>query len=95
MSQEIHQNDIGKDFVVETGVALAGASVHDLVFLQPDGSILTREGTIDGTTLTYTSVSTDFLQAGTHKVESSIAFGAGSVHRGKTHTFQVLAAWAS
>ncbi len=93
MSQEIHQNDIGKEFVVETGIALAGASVHNLVVKKGDGTIVTWTAVIAGTTLTYTSVAADFNVAGTYKMEASVAFGAGSVHRGKVHTFRVLSAF--
>jgi hypothetical protein len=85
-----HVGDIGFQIIFDTGEDLAGATVHNLIFLKPGGSIVTFSGTIDGTTLKYTTTAaTDLDIMGTWSVQAYVEMSGWKGHSG-VDNFQVL-----
>jgi len=79
--------EIGTDIIVDCGQDITGATNTELVVKKPDGSIVTWTATIYNTNyLKYTTVSGDFDQAGTYRLQASLTL-SGWTGYGETSEF--------
>jgi len=77
----IHVGDIGTVIIFDVGESLAAATVHKLLYLKPDGVSGEWEGTVDGTTLTFTTTAaTDLDVAGRWMIQAYIDLGTWKGH---------------
>ncbi len=97
MSSEIHVNDIGTEFritIKDDGVVvnLTTASLLQIIFEKPDGSILTVSAAFytDGSDgiIKYNAVSGDLDQAGLYKIQANIEIGS-SRYKSSHSSFKV------
>lgn len=89
MSSQVHINDIGTRLIMTlldegSVVDISGASDIDVVLRKPDTSTSTKTGVFytDGTDgkIKYTSISGDFDQAGTYKIQGIVTLPSGTYH---------------
>ncbi len=85
----VYQNDVGVEFVVETGQDLALATVTELHVKFPDGTTAQWTATISGTTLHYVTAMADLVQAGDYILQPYVEWGGGSKHHGNPITVRV------
>lgn len=88
-ADEIHVDDIGVRFTVtikdgEDIVDVSSASLKQLLFQRPNGSILTKTASLfsDGTDgiIIYTTTSGDLSEAGNWKLQGYVEFGSSHYH---------------
>lgn len=88
LDAELHVNDVGTDLVVtvtdETGAAVNVATATNITvwLTKPDGTVLTKTGTLDtdGTDgkVKYTTQSGDLSVKGTWKIQAAVTIGSAS-----------------
>lgn len=97
MASEIHDGDIGTKLLVtitdnDVVVDISSASTLSIFIKKPDGSILTRSGTLEtnGTDgkMYYITVSGDINTAGSYKLQGHVTLLNGSYFT-STATFKV------
>lgn len=97
MASEIHEGDIGTKLLVTvtddgTVVDISSASALSIFIRKPNGTILTRTGTLetDGTDgkMYYITVSGDLDAAGNYKIQGQVVLPSGSYYT-STATFKV------
>ena len=97
MASEIHDGDIGTKLLVtitdnDVVVDISSASILSIFIKKPDGSILTRSGTLEtnGTDgkMYYITVSGDINTAGLYKLQGRVTLSNGSFYT-STATFKV------
>jgi hypothetical protein len=73
MSNQIFVGDIGTQIIVDTGEALASATVLQLKIKKPDGTKVTKTATITETTkLLYSTIAGDLNLAGEYIVQAYV-----------------------
>ena len=100
LDADIHLGDIGTELVVlatdEDGAAvnIAAATALTVYLTRPDGTVLTKTGTLDGTgtdgLFKYTTASGDLSAAGEWKIQGRITLGSNRWSTRET-TFKVRA----
>lgn len=99
MASEIHQYDIASRFIItikdgDDIVDLSTATLLQIIFHKPDGTLITKTGTLytDGTDgkLYWATTSVDDLdQEGIWKIQIYIEFNPGGKFHSSISTFQV------
>ena len=98
MSCEIHKGDVGTKMLVtvtdcDVAVDISTADYLSIFIKKPDGTILTRTGTLetDGTDgkMHYVIVSGDLDVAGSYKLQGRVVFSGLSSYYTSTATFRV------
>lgn len=73
--------DIGIKIVFETKEDLSSATIHKLIYRKPDGVVGEWPGTVDGTKVTYTTISiSDFSIMGTWTMQAYIETPTRKAH---------------
>jgi hypothetical protein len=97
MASEIHEGDIGTKLLVTVTddgavVDISSASALSIFIRKPNGTILTRVGTLetDGTDgkMYYITVAGDLDAAGSYKIQGQVVLPSGSYYT-STATFKV------
>lgn len=98
MACEIHEDDVGTKLLVAvtdcgTVVDISTASTVAIYIKKPDGTILSRSGTLDtdGTDgkMYYTTQAGDIDVAGLYKIQGKVTFPSGASYHTSTATFRV------
>lgn len=93
MANKIYVGDIGTEILLDTGVNITTATVHNIKYKKPDGTTGTWTGTVkDFTKISYTVQAADLDQAGTYTLQAYVVMvGYWS---GETVTFIVYGDFA-
>ena len=87
MADEIHLDDVGTEFILtvkDAGVAvnIGSASTKQIIFEKPDGTILTKIGTLvtDGSDgkMKYASIAGDLNMIGPWRLQAYVVLPTGS-----------------
>jgi hypothetical protein len=96
MRSEIHQNDVGTRFLItikedDVAVDISSATVINVYFKRPDGSLLPRLGSFytDGTDgkIVYDVDPGDLNEAGYYKLQARVSIVTGTFYT-SIYTFQ-------
>lgn len=97
MASEIHEGDIGTKLLITVTddgevVDISSATAKDIFIKKPDGTILSRSGTLetDGTDgkMYYITIAGDLDKAGNYKIQGRVTLTTGTFYT-STATFKV------
>jgi len=81
---KLYIGQTGVKIILETGQDLSSASQVSILVKKPDTTEEEWSGTINGTTIEYTTQTGDFNKAGIYRLQAKVVFANGSIWYGET-----------
>jgi len=91
MADKHYENEIGTAIILETGSDISTATVHKIFLRNPDGLVVEKAATIEGTqNLQYITVDQDLVPSGEWKAQGYIELPSGWKGYTETADFTIL-----